>query len=407
MIEYVLQVFKKYFIPQTGNDNKPHILRPRAIAFFFIVMLVAESAFIFSSTYIAPRSKLFGIIEVTALVDETNQQRAAQGFATLQTSPLLQQVAQDKANDMAANSYFAHTSPSGVTPWDWFEKVGYQFSYAGENLAVDFSNSQDVTNAWMNSPEHRSNIMNSNFTQIGMATAQGTLNGQPATFVAEEFGTPASAPLAFINTAAAATVTNPAPVTTPAKTPSKPAPAPAPKPVTTPTPKPAPAPIVFAPKPIAIAPISVPVVPVAIVVASASVENSSSQQLFVAVKGIETQTVPAAVTTTSQAVTVATTGGVTTTASVPVAAVTTVAPVQKPNSFESALQWLVSNPRAIANDFYLFLIALFIIASILNFFIKIRIQFPKLVLGGMTVVVIAGLCVLMNQNIGLLGAAII
>jgi len=72
------------------------------------------------------------------------------------------------------------------------------------------------------------------------------------------------------------------------------------KPVTTPTPKPAPAPIVFAPKPIAIAPISVPVVPVAIVVASASVENSSSQQLFVAVKGIETQTVPAAVTTTSQ-----------------------------------------------------------------------------------------------------------
>jgi len=140
---------------------------------------------------------------------------------------------------MAANSYFAHTSPSGVTPWDWFEKVGYQFSYAGENLAVDFSNSQDVTNAWMNSPEHRSNIMNSNFTQIGMATAQGTLNGQPATFVAEEFARLRARRLRYKyrgrsdrhESRAGDDASEDA---------IKPAPAPAPKPVTTPTPKPAP-----------------------------------------------------------------------------------------------------------------------------------------------------------------------
>jgi hypothetical protein len=389
MVNYAVAKFRKYFIPHPGNDHKPHILRPRTIAFVFLVMLVGESAFIFSSQYVAPRSKYFGIIEANVLVDETNQQRVANGDAALEVSPLLEQAAQDKANDMAANNYFAHTSPAGVTPWDWFEKVGYSFSYAGENLAVDFSNSQDVTNAWMNSPEHRANILNGAFTQIGMATAQGTLNGQPAIYVVEEFGTPASAPVAFINTAAAATITNPtpAPVTTPT-----------PAPVTQPgkpnpvTPKPKPKPVA---KPAVLALTSTSSESGVVVVTSATVENSSSQQLFVAVKGAETQTVPvAAVTTTAQVV-------------IPATAVGVVANPQTSNRFQTALRWLVSNPRAVANDFYIFLIALFLIASILNIFIKINIQFPKLILGGATVIVIAGLCVLLNQNIGLLHAAII
>jgi uncharacterized protein YkwD len=365
MIEHTIQKLKNYFVPHPGNDHKPHILRPRTLAFVIIVMIVAESAFILGSTYVVPRTKLFGLIVASALVDETNQQRVANGDAALQVSPLLQQAAQDKANDMATNDYFAHTSPSGVTPWDWFEKVGYSFSFAGENLAVNFSNSQDVTNAWMNSPEHRANILDGDFTQIGIASAQGTLNGQPTIYVVEEFGTPASAPLTFVNTAAAATVTNPVPV-----------------PVTAPTPvKPKPKPVVAtSTAPFAVAPV---------IIASASVEDSSSQQLFVAVKGVETQTVPAA----------------TATASVPVAV--TVTSIQKQNGFESAFRWLISDPRALANDFYLFLIILFIVASILNFFIKIRVQFPRLILGGMTVIVISGLFILLNQNIGLLHAAIL
>jgi hypothetical protein len=358
----LISILKDYFIPHSGNDNKPHILRPRTIAFVFTVMIVAESAFVFGSTYVVPRVKLFGLIEASALVDETNQQRVAETEAALQVSPLLQQAAQDKANDMAANNYFAHTSPAGITPWDWFEKVGYSFSYAGENLAVNFSNSQDVTNAWMNSPEHRANILNAAFTQIGIATAQGTYNGQPAIYVVEEFGTPASAPVAFVNTAAAATVSNPAPapVTTPIPTTPKPRPEPV---------KPAPAPIV---------------------IASASVEGSSSQQLFVAVKGAETQTVPSTATTSVVAATAAATPK-----------------VQKQGGFEAALQWLASDPRAVTNDFYIFLIALFLVASILNFFIKIRIQFPRLIVGGVTIIVLAGLCVFLNQNIGLLHAAIV
>ena len=139
------------------------------------VVLVAESAFVFGAKYLVPQSKLFGIIDANALVDETNQKRVANGLPDLQVSPLLTAAAQEKANDMATKGYFAHTSPQGLTPWYWFEQVGYSFDYAGENLAVNFSDSQDVTDAWMNSPEHRANILSANFTQIGMATAQGDL----------------------------------------------------------------------------------------------------------------------------------------------------------------------------------------------------------------------------------------
>ena len=172
-----------------------------------MVALVAESAFVFGAKYIMPQSKLFGIIEVNALVDETNQNRVANGLPDLQVSPLLQAAAQEKANDEATKGYFAHTSPQGLTPWYWFQQVGYNFDYAGENLAVNFSDSQDVTNAWMNSPEHRANILSTDFTQIGIATAQGIYDGEPTTFVVEEFGTPApaAAPVAFVDTASAAT----------------------------------------------------------------------------------------------------------------------------------------------------------------------------------------------------------
>src|SRR5690348_15523446 len=129
----VRQAFKNSFIPHEGNDHKPHILRVQTIVFVIMVALVAESTFIFGAKYVIPNSKLFGIIEVNALIDGTNQARVANHLPALTVSPLLQAAAQEKANDEATKSYFAHTSPQGLTPWYWFENVGYNFSYAGEN----------------------------------------------------------------------------------------------------------------------------------------------------------------------------------------------------------------------------------------------------------------------------------
>ena len=350
------------FFPHEGNGHRPHLLRPETVAFVCLIALAAEMGFFLAATYFVPRTKFFGIIDANALVDETNQQRQDNGVAALGVSPLLTAAAQDKANDMVANDYFAHTSPAGITPWYWFEKVGYMFSAAGENLAVNFVDSQDVTTAWMNSPEHRANILDGQFTQIGIATAQGTYDGHPATYVVELFGTPASAPIAFVNSAAAAE-TAPTAAPAPAPQPSAgTASAPAPKKTTSKAPS--------SPKPVA----SVPAV-----VATSSAASSAAPIAI---------TVPAA----ESAIT-------TTVAGASISA--------QPAEQVNALQWLVSNPAALTNDFYYALMVLFAGAVILNLFVKVRVRFPHLILGGMTVVVLAGLLILFNQNVGILHAAIL
>ena len=182
--------FKKYFIPHEENNHQPHILRKDAIFFIGILTFSLEILFIFHSLGIIPIDKFTASILPNALVDETNTTRVSDSLSPLKPNTLLELAAQDKANDMAKNGYFAHTSPTGITPWYWFQKVGYNFIYAGENLAVNFVDSSDVMNAWMNSPEHKANILNSHFTQIGIAVATGTYEGRPAVFAVQLFGTP-------------------------------------------------------------------------------------------------------------------------------------------------------------------------------------------------------------------------
>ena len=124
------------------------------------------------------------------LVDLANGDRAAAQVGSLRINPQLVAAAQAKANDMATKGYFAHVSPEGKDSWYWFKQVGYSFEYAGENLAVDFSDSGDVERAWLNSPLHRENILNAQFAEIGIATAEGLYEGHRATFVVQMFGTP-------------------------------------------------------------------------------------------------------------------------------------------------------------------------------------------------------------------------
>ncbi len=137
-------------------------------------------------------SNQYATVLATVLVDLANGDRAQNSLRTLTMNPVLVAAAQAKADDMAAKGYFAHVSPQGVDPWHWFKEAGYAFDYAGENLAVDFSDSGDVERAWMNSPTHRENILNPHFTEIGIATAEGTFQGRPTTFVVQAFGTPSS-----------------------------------------------------------------------------------------------------------------------------------------------------------------------------------------------------------------------
>ncbi|HWU24262.1 MAG TPA: CAP domain-containing protein, partial [Candidatus Paceibacterota bacterium] len=116
--------------------------------------------------------------------------RIQNGLPPLDVSPLLTEAAQEKADDMAQNSYYAHVSPDGKTPLYWLDHVGYHYLNAGENLVIDRTSSQQAVDAWMNSPDHRENILRPQFTEIGIGVAKGTYDGLSTIFVVQEFGTP-------------------------------------------------------------------------------------------------------------------------------------------------------------------------------------------------------------------------
>jgi len=177
-------------IPHSKNENIPHILRDELIV--FISILVAILFYFNQFNFDIIRSlNLSATVYPAVLADLTNDNRLSYGVHKLAWSDTLEQAAKLKAEDMAENSYFAHTSPSGITPWYWLRKVNYNFIYAGENLAVDFTESANVQTAWLNSPTHRANLLNSKFTEIGIATADGVFRGRNTTFVVEFFGQPA------------------------------------------------------------------------------------------------------------------------------------------------------------------------------------------------------------------------
>jgi hypothetical protein len=130
------------------------------------------------------------------LVLETNNFRTTNTEKELIVSDVLTQAAQMKANDMAKREYFSHRGPDGEEPWTWFQKANYRYDYAGENLAVDFTESEDVTQGWINSATHKANLLNKNFTEIGVATAKGKYQGRDTIYVVQFFGTPASSKIA-------------------------------------------------------------------------------------------------------------------------------------------------------------------------------------------------------------------
>ncbi len=117
-----------------------------------------------------------------------NQERAKQGLSVLKENSQLMKVAHDKLNDMIKNNYFAHTSPQGVTPWSWYEKDGYNYQYAGENLAINFLTAENQNKAWMKSPDHRKNILNPHYLETGIAVGVGEIDGQSSIITVEEFG---------------------------------------------------------------------------------------------------------------------------------------------------------------------------------------------------------------------------
>lgn len=110
--------------------------------------------------------------QVVALV---NAERAKYGLPALKTNPTLQAAALARAKETV--QLFSHTRPNGTSCFTVLKEYGISYRYAGENIAYGQRSPQEVVTAWMNSEGHRANILNKNFTTIGIGyyqTANGT-----------------------------------------------------------------------------------------------------------------------------------------------------------------------------------------------------------------------------------------
>jgi len=128
-------------------------------------------------------------IKVEEIIEETNLERSRNNLPSLKINESLTKAAQLKASYMFEKDFWAHIAPDGATPWKFILDSGYRYLYAGENLAKDFQNTNDVVDAWMNSKMgHRENLLGGNYTDIGVAVVNGTLGGFETTLVVQMFG---------------------------------------------------------------------------------------------------------------------------------------------------------------------------------------------------------------------------
>ncbi|TKI66856.1 hypothetical protein FC756_14060 [Lysinibacillus mangiferihumi] len=102
------------------------------------------------------------------VVKLTNAERTKAGLKALQTDDKLMAAAREKSQDMQSKKYFSHTSPTFGSPFDRMKALGITYKSAGENIAQGQRSPQEVVQAWMDSPGHRANILNANYTHIGV-----------------------------------------------------------------------------------------------------------------------------------------------------------------------------------------------------------------------------------------------
>lgn len=178
---------RNYFIPETSL-NRAHTLRHEALLVYALLLFFLQFSLHHFANVFPGVLGFASNITAKDVFESTNKQRANAGLSSLFWDDRLAAAAAEKARDMFAKGYWAHVAPDGVTPWAFFLKGGYDYLYAGENLAKDFQLSGDVVNAWTASPSHRENLLSARYQDMGLAVVNGILNGFETTLVVQFFG---------------------------------------------------------------------------------------------------------------------------------------------------------------------------------------------------------------------------
>lgn len=138
----------------------------RAILAVVLLALVLPAA----ASEITPRS----------VIAAMNVDRALHGLPPLREDPRLVKAANDRIRDMEDLDYWGHESPDGRSPFVWLKPAGYDYQFAGENLAAGFETTELLVASWMESPGHRSNILSPLYEDCGIAVVDGATTGRAA-----------------------------------------------------------------------------------------------------------------------------------------------------------------------------------------------------------------------------------
>lgn len=192
-------VLKKFFLPHEHNNYHPHILHTKRAVFYialFAVIKVILIIFVLSLP-----DTVFVLPDVLApqeekLVSMANELRASKGLSPLKENIKLGSSALLKSTDMAEGQYFSHTGPNGESLSYYLKKVSYPYAVAGENLAMGYTDSEELFKAWVNSPKHYENLIDDDFEETGIALAAGSYANVPTIYVTEHFGQQKKAVLA-------------------------------------------------------------------------------------------------------------------------------------------------------------------------------------------------------------------
>src|SRR3989344_5282781 len=216
--------FANFFIASEKNNYRPAALSYKAFLIYGLIILLFR---LLLGTLPAHSAA----VESQSLMDMINTERSSRNLSVLVTNNSLLVAANLKSQDMIDRDYFAHVDPDGNYIWPKIIAAGYgQYKILGENLAVDFSTSEGMIKAWLDSPTHRANLLHNDFLEQGLVALYGDFEGRYANLTTSLFGARLAA--------------NPIPAPQPPTAPSG-----TPPPAAAPPPKPAPAPPPPSPKP--------------------------------------------------------------------------------------------------------------------------------------------------------------
>lgn len=157
--------------------------RPVKAARFSSVYLMIIGIFLLPGTVLASP------VTAERLVELVNTERQKSGLDILERNPLLDQAAKSKTEAILSAQRFEHNIGERRFS-DWIKDQNYEYSYVGENLAMDFEDSDEIMAAWLASPTHKRNILNSRFTDIGIGITEGDFQNEKTLVIAQIFGSP-------------------------------------------------------------------------------------------------------------------------------------------------------------------------------------------------------------------------